>query len=356
MPPQTPIKESSRQRSTLGISWFPEDSYPTPAGYHGRQDRLTIQDSDEGSSIDLECSSPSSEEGEEDTNTFPQDDFVEYDDDLVMMDEDYVPGFSSSGSEDGSNNEASSKHKNSKKRTKSSGVASDKRRRVLFGHESDATNAFGRTNNGGIEKGETGGKGTQLLGFASDRGQSLPAQHFINLKAENREIHAFSGIEYPKELFEALSEVYAQIQDSGNTHNDDAAATSTTTPPSSSSSSSSPRPGRLYILLEENNRALPYFAALNATADLELANEVALARFRDLCHEHFPRIAAEHFDVFEPGPRDGWARADGDIRRVAKFAWWVGEGGCVALSAAMPGTEFQVVVRVIARRVVSRWG
>ncbi|KAH9904513.1 hypothetical protein F4778DRAFT_732725 [Xylariomycetidae sp. FL2044] len=115
-------------------------------------------------------------------------------------------------------------------------------------------------------------------------------------------------------------------------------------------------PYKMYVLVQENILARgPRFEVLTATTDLELANESGLAEFRRACYELFPRLMEDPFDPFvEHGEQDDWYHARGDIRSIGKLAWWISGDSTVALSAAMPGRDEQITVRVVTAQVVVR--
>ncbi|KAI0599712.1 hypothetical protein F4775DRAFT_591170 [Biscogniauxia sp. FL1348] len=407
--PQTPVKKPSHQRGIPDLAWFFQDGYPTPNEKHVRNGGLAKEGIDDGTSIDLWDGSTPSEE-ESDTELVPEDKvFVVQDDELLHADDKYASKTSSSVDEHSSESEEDlSELQGSRKRAYSSSVDNDdedksaKRRRLIW-NDAEMASELARAKAEDSEKEDRkGGEWTRLLGFAADIVPSDPDLYFASLQLENREPHALTDIEFPPELFAALDQAYAKIRsDDNHNHNnnddddDDGSTTETEindsakNSPNSTAAAINPkdkhplpsphrrktpdkkkkhRPHRRYIPTEHNNRAPPHHRALRPTAagDLELANEIALARFRDLCHAHLPRVAHEHYGVFGPGPRDGWVRArdedrDGDGDGDNKFTWWVGGGdgdgdgdgegeeqeGCVELGAALPGTEWRVRVRVV---------
>lgn len=100
-----------------------------------------------------------------------------------------------------------------------------------------------------------------------------------------------------------------------------------------------------YLCVEENNHIQPFVNHMGATMDLRLANELALQRFQDAAFKHFPKLTE---GMYSYDVKATWVKAKGDIRGVARLAWWVDDFGCVTLSAAMPGTDHQVDIRVTA--------
>lgn len=100
-----------------------------------------------------------------------------------------------------------------------------------------------------------------------------------------------------------------------------------------------------YVCVEKNNRVLPFLNVIGSTIDLRLINELALEKFRDAVYKHFPNLT----EGMQQWTIEGqWVMATGDIRGVSRLAWWVDNDGCVSLSAAMPGTDYQLDIRVSA--------
>ncbi|KAI1493788.1 hypothetical protein F5X96DRAFT_686292 [Biscogniauxia mediterranea] len=374
--PQTPVKKSSHPRGIPDLAWFFQDGYPTPYEKHVKNDVLAKEASDDGTVVDLLDDSTTLAE-ESDTDPSPEDEsFVVQDGELLHADDDYVPRTHSSVDWNSIELEDDLPElQSSKKRAYSSSSSSSssdydgdenaKRRRLSTSEaemESEVTRITAQDSEGQDRK---GGEWTRLLGFASDIIPSDPDLYFAALQLENREPHALSDIEFPPELFAALDQAYAKIllhSDDKTTNRKLALEDRTTSPPSGpphpEKNKNNRRRHLCYIPTEHSNRgggSSYYYYRHRALRDLELANEIALARFRDLCHARLPGVAHEHFGVFGPGPRDGWARARASPRHHNhhnhKFTWWVGVGdgdgeererererGCVALGAVLPGT------------------
>ncbi|KAI5921982.1 hypothetical protein F4810DRAFT_675876 [Camillea tinctor] len=333
--PQTSIRNMFSRRDKPDIGLF-QDWYPTPNGKHPKKDGWVNQESDYGT-----WGNPKSSKESDFENIPKEENFIVLDNELLNADEDYVPESSSSDNESDDTRDYSPKPQASKKRAKPSdddsgsggdGDGDKKSVKRCRGFQTDAEiDKLARSikPEDQEKQGRKGSEWARLLGLANDLIPSDPNLCFRNLKRENREPHALTDISFPPELLTALGQAYADLlSDKKNNY-------------------------LVYLAVEQNNRAPPYYHIRNAAADLELANEVALARFRDLCHEHVPRIAHEHFGPFGPCSRDGWTRS----RRwgMWKFAWYVDEGekekGCVSLRATMPYSHLQVGVRVVAREV-----
>ncbi|RYP60145.1 hypothetical protein DL770_010056 [Monosporascus sp. CRB-9-2] len=108
---------------------------------------------------------------------------------------------------------------------------------------------------------------------------------------------------------------------------------------------------RFYVCIEENNHVVPFFNIMGTTMDKRLVNELALDRFRSAVRKHFPNL----MDCVKPWEvEDEWVNAEGDIRGMGRLAWWVDADGCVTLSAAQPGTAYQMDIRVRAQTVTMR--
>ncbi|RYP88847.1 hypothetical protein DL769_000213 [Monosporascus sp. CRB-8-3] len=108
---------------------------------------------------------------------------------------------------------------------------------------------------------------------------------------------------------------------------------------------------KFYVCVEENNHVVPFFNIMGTTMDKRLINELALDRFRSAVHKHFPNL----MDGVRPWEvEDEWINAEGDIRGMSKLAWWVDGDGCVTLSAAQPGTSYQMDIRVMTQTVTMR--
>ncbi|RYP22143.1 hypothetical protein DL767_009117 [Monosporascus sp. MG133] len=108
---------------------------------------------------------------------------------------------------------------------------------------------------------------------------------------------------------------------------------------------------KFYVCVEENNHVVPFFNIMGTTMDKRLVNELVLDRFRSAVHKHFPNL----MDGVKPWEvEDEWVNAEGDIRGMGRLAWWVDADGCVTLSAAQPGTAYQMDIRVTAQAVTMR--
>ncbi|RYP53030.1 hypothetical protein DL768_001933 [Monosporascus sp. mg162] len=108
---------------------------------------------------------------------------------------------------------------------------------------------------------------------------------------------------------------------------------------------------KFYLCVEENNHIIPFFNIMGTTMDKRLVNELALDRFRSAVHKHFPNL----MDGVKPWEvEDEWVNAEGDVRGMGRLAWWVDADGCVTLSAAQPGTAYQMDIRVTAQTVTMR--
>ncbi|RYO97527.1 hypothetical protein DL764_007292 [Monosporascus ibericus] len=108
---------------------------------------------------------------------------------------------------------------------------------------------------------------------------------------------------------------------------------------------------KFYVWIEENNHVVPFFNIMGTTMDTRLLNELALDRFRSAVHKHFPNL----MDGVKPWEVEGeWVKAEGDIRGMGRLASWVDADGCVTLSAAQPGTAYQMDIRVTAQTVAMR--
>lgn len=105
----------------------------------------------------------------------------------------------------------------------------------------------------------------------------------------------------------------------------------------------------VYTCSENNTRVQPHSNVLGTTMELRLANELALDRFRSAVSKHFPDLM-RGLGIIEK--EDSWVNAKGDIRGLSRLAWWVDEAGCATLSAALPGTDYQVSIEVVSRPLV----
>ncbi len=109
----------------------------------------------------------------------------------------------------------------------------------------------------------------------------------------------------------------------------------------------------VFVCAEENNKVQPFFNIIGTTMDLRLINELALDRFRSAIQKHFPNLLEGMHPV---EVEDKWANANGDIRGKSRLAWWISEEGCLTLSAASPGSIYQLSIRVTAQPLALRIG
>ncbi len=167
-----------------------------------------------------------------------------------------------------------------------------------------------------------------------------PFNNIIDLQdlvALNRSSVARKQLQYPEELMSALHIAHSR------TFGDVLPITGFSVVPVSKC--------QVYLCVEENNHILPFFNVIGTTVDLRLINELAMEKFRDAVYKHFPGLTK---GLRPWNVENAWTEANGDIRGMSRFAWWVDRNGCVTLSAAAPGTEYQMDVRVTAQPLALR--
>ncbi|KAK8105296.1 hypothetical protein PG999_008655 [Apiospora kogelbergensis] len=190
-------------------------------------------------------------------------------------------------------------------------------------------------------------EGIQQSNNQPDPSSRKRRRHRFNVKKlrrTNRDRDRQTDIEFPAELHEILRESQGIV---GN--ND------------------------VYLVVIEQNRRFAFFHVLATTQRKDVANQLALSLFRTevaqvlpelrkspgLDHEQERKSLAQLADgVQEPHEwtKAIWYRAVGDIRGDARLSWYVErEGysaGLVTLNAALPGTPYQVTVKVLRNDMV----
>lgn len=164
------------------------------------------------------------------------------------------------------------------------------------------------------------------------------------LRRTNRDRDRQTDIEFPAELHEILRESRGIVGD-----ND------------------------VYLVVIEQNRRFAFFHVLATTQRKDVANQLALSLFRTevaqvlpelrespgLDHEQerksLAQLAGGGQEPYE-WTKAVWYRAVGDIRGDARLSWYVErEGysaGLVTLNAALPGTPYQVTVKVLRNDMI----
>lgn len=157
----------------------------------------------------------------------------------------------------------------------------------------------------------------------------------LSLRKLNR-LSARRELPYPRDLLMSMVKAQSRMK-------------AVIVPKAGSSTLSIPAPWsrNSFVCTEENNRITPFINKLGTTMELALCNELALMKFRDAVAKHFPALTQgmETWDI-----EAQWVKAKGDIRGVSRLAYWVEDDG-ITLSAWMPGTYNQMVVRVAAQLV-----
>ncbi|KAK8010240.1 hypothetical protein PG990_009205 [Apiospora arundinis] len=128
----------------------------------------------------------------------------------------------------------------------------------------------------------------------------------------------------------------------------------------------------VFIVAIEQNRHFAFFNILAASQRMEVANHLALSFFRSEVAKILPELyespGLDHEEEksslaqlkndlnTKRWTKDIWYKATGDIRGDARLSWYIereGETtGLVTLSAALPGTEYQVTVKVERQKLV----
>lgn len=157
----------------------------------------------------------------------------------------------------------------------------------------------------------------------------LKTPHTIDidaLKQANRSPRGASGLSFPAELLSAITATRSKSEHGTiylvRIEEQDGAATNTSTSTNTTNSSSSSAHSRI----------------AETTADLELANELAIQHFRDACIAAFPEIVARGFE--------GCAKADSAGAWPCMFDWELSQDAHVRLGAAVPELRRQITIQV----------
>lgn len=146
---------------------------------------------------------------------------------------------------------------------------------------------------------------------------------YSKLKEANRKLHIDSGVRFPTELLDKIGET------SSRTARQDEYA-------------------RTYLVLAEETTkgAKSPFRVLAVTQDLDLANELALTKFRDIICQHRPSCPT--------GAIDQWVHSDGADDRDGPLRWWQSDDAYIHLQAAIPGNDNRISVWVETQVLVAR--
>ncbi|KAI1740850.1 hypothetical protein F4680DRAFT_87392 [Xylaria scruposa] len=202
--------------------------------------------------------------------------------------------------------------------------------------------APGHADTGWYTSGSFGNKGSTMIGsktmkvYEKDQGKMVPEKSqfqssegntdpldcvdFQELRRANRDPHIDSGLKFPTIMLDVIK----------------------------SKSSGAMRDTIIYTVAanEENVDSTPHFDILAVSMDLELANELAIKHFRDMCSQSIPYITDETREQWE-GPK----RAD---IQTQVFSWKFNQDAYIQLDATLPSSNHRITVQVIARKLLAR--
>ncbi|KAI0549359.1 hypothetical protein F4679DRAFT_547641 [Xylaria curta] len=158
--------------------------------------------------------------------------------------------------------------------------------------------------------------------FQSSDGNTnlLDCVDFQGLKRANRDPHIDSGLKFPTAMLDVI-----KLKSSG-----------------------AMRDTIIYTVVahEENMDSTSRFYILAVSMDLELANELAIKQFRDMCSQSFPYITEE--------TREQWERSKRADIQPRVFSWKFNEDAYIQLDATVPSSSHRITVRINARKLLAR--
>ena len=142
------------------------------------------------------------------------------------------------------------------------------------------------------------------------------------MRRENRQTSGHASLKFPREMLDRVTETRSIMTARGGN-------------------------SILYLVLEETRRGgEPVFEVHATTQDLELANELAIARFRYNCPQGSPGDSTEFVDLWvQSHPEDDWH---------SPLEWWLEKNLYVHLRALDPESGDRVRVWVTRQDLLTR--